>query len=260
MSKRFTDTNKWDDEWFLELSPESKLFYGYILDKCDHAGVWKVNFKLANFLTGKKYNKDKILTEFSSRIHVISDEYWLIRKFIDFQYGALSENNNAHKGVLKILNKFNILDYKSLGANEGLISTSAGAQDKDKDKDKEKDKEKEKEKEKPVLFLDEVVDLWNRNVDEFNLPRIKSLNANRKKKLLLACKDFKDIEDWKNIFTIAASKGFTGSDGRMFIPNWDYVFRNDNYMKFYEESQLEKPKQKASELVTEVESMLLKGL
>jgi hypothetical protein len=129
----------------------------------------------------------------------------------------------------------------------------------------EKKKEEKKIEEKqganaPASFLDDVVDLWNRNVDEFNLPRIKSLNANRKKKLIKACKDFKDIEEWKNIFTIAASKGFTGSDGRIFIPNWDYVFRNDNYMKFYEESQLEKPKQKASELVIEVESMLLKGL
>lgn len=143
MAKRFTDTNKWEDGWYTDLNIEMKMFYNYILDKCDHAGVWKVNFKLANFLIGKKINKKDVINAMGNRIYIISDEYWFIKNFIDFQYGELNEKNNAHKGVFKILNKFNILDYKSLGASEGLVSPKGGAQDKDKDKDKDKEKEKE---------------------------------------------------------------------------------------------------------------------
>ena len=107
---------------------------------------------------------------------------------------------------------------------------------------------------------DEIVDLWNRNVDEFGLPKIKSLNAERKKKLKKACDDFSDIEDWKKIFTIAATKGFIGKDGREFVPNWDYVFRNNNYFKFYEEYDL-KPVVESSEILAKaVESLIMKDL
>ena len=51
-------------------------------------------------------------------------------------FDKLNPNNNAHKGVLKLLEKYNV--YKA--PNEGLISPLNGAQEKEKDKDKEKSK------------------------------------------------------------------------------------------------------------------------
>ena len=50
MSKRFTDTEKWDRPWFLALPPEYKAFWEYLRDKCDRAGIWYVNFELASYL------------------------------------------------------------------------------------------------------------------------------------------------------------------------------------------------------------------
>jgi len=104
MSKRFTDTEKWKDEWFADLDPEIKLFYLYILDTCDHAGVWKVNFRLAEFSMGVKIDKDAALKSFNGRVIQIGFDKWCVTKFITFQYGkTLNLRNNSHRGALKLL-------------------------------------------------------------------------------------------------------------------------------------------------------------
>ena len=54
MAKRFTDTEKWKDVWFEELSGEAKLMYFFFLDNCDCAGIWKGSFKQFKFFTGFK--------------------------------------------------------------------------------------------------------------------------------------------------------------------------------------------------------------
>ena len=47
MAKRFTDTDKWKKKWFRELKPISKCFWSYLLDNCNHAGIWEVDISLA---------------------------------------------------------------------------------------------------------------------------------------------------------------------------------------------------------------------
>jgi hypothetical protein len=83
-----------------------------------------------------------------------------------------------------------------------------------------------------------ILDIWNRNAPDHNLPSVKLLNVTRKKKLQLALKDFNTEADWLKIFSVASKKGFIGNDGRQFIPNWDYVFRNNNWVKFYDEYEV----------------------
>lgn len=127
MAKRFTATEKWLDPWFCGLSDTNKLFWIYLLDNCDHAGIWQVNWPLVGF-----HVKGTIEIEaFGGRIVRLNDERWFIPKFIDFQYGELNPSNNAHRSVLSILQK--------AGAYEPLKSPSQGAQDKDMDTDKKKD-------------------------------------------------------------------------------------------------------------------------
>lgn len=105
MANRFTDSNKWDDPFFMNLSPLYKIFWIYLCDRCDHAGVWKVNKKLADVQIGAEINLQEILKVFNGRISVIADgEKWVINGFIKFQYkGELNSENKAHKGVLKAL-------------------------------------------------------------------------------------------------------------------------------------------------------------
>ncbi len=131
MAKRFTDNEKWKDIWFMDLPSKYKLFWLYILDECNHAGIWKVNFKVASFHIGEHLEYSEVTRVLKNRINILSDEYWYIEKFIKYQYkcdiSGLNPNNNAHLSVIKLLNEYEIF--------KPLTSPSLGAKDKDKDKD-----------------------------------------------------------------------------------------------------------------------------
>lgn len=101
--KRFTETTKWQDEWFQELELRYKLFWIYICDQCDGAGVWKVNLKLACFQIGEQLKTDELLSVFTDRIEDIGKGRWWIRQFIAFQYGSLSEQCAPHRRVLELI-------------------------------------------------------------------------------------------------------------------------------------------------------------
>ena len=104
MAKRFLDTNVFDKEWFQELEPKFKLFWFYIISKCDHAGIWNVNMRMANFVINHDYTREGVLEAFKDKIVEIEDDKWFIVKFIKFQYGDdLNPNNRVHKSVIKIL-------------------------------------------------------------------------------------------------------------------------------------------------------------
>jgi hypothetical protein len=45
MAYRFTNSDKWNDVWFLDLKPMSKMLFIYLCDNCDIAGFIEVNIK-----------------------------------------------------------------------------------------------------------------------------------------------------------------------------------------------------------------------
>ena len=47
MAKRFTDTDKWKKGFIRNLPAKYKLLWLYILDDCNHAGVWETDFEVA---------------------------------------------------------------------------------------------------------------------------------------------------------------------------------------------------------------------
>lgn len=131
MAKRFTDSEKWKDAWFMDLPSKYKLFWVYLLDDCDHSGVWKVNFKVASFYIGEHLEYSEVKRVLKSRIKILNDDYWHLIKFIKYQYNTeiqgLNPKNRVHFSVIKRLNNFD--EFKPL--TRGL----EGAKDKDKDKD-----------------------------------------------------------------------------------------------------------------------------
>lgn len=131
MAKRFTDTNKWKDSWFQDLPIKYKLFWFYLLDECDNSGVWKPNIRLATFQIGEPFEEIELRRIFGDRIEVTEGGYWFIKKFIDYQYGELSEACKPHQQVIQLLKK-----HKIKGYSKGIHTL--------KDKDKEEDIDKDK--------------------------------------------------------------------------------------------------------------------
>jgi len=122
----------------------------YILDDCDHAGIWHVDIEIAEIKIGEKIDKQTAINKFNGKINVIQNgEKWFIKDFIEFQYGTLNPLNRVHESVIKILKKENLINE-----NMELISPLQGAKDKDKDKGKDKEKDKNKDKGVKILFKD----------------------------------------------------------------------------------------------------------
>lgn len=135
MAKRFTDTEIWDEDWFLDLPNDYKLFWFYILSKCDHAGLFKVNLRSFRGLIEVTVTPTEALAFFNSgkdRIRVISETLWFIEDFFVYQYGTtFNFNNRMHDSIGRLWKNNNI----PLTSIRGLKEVKDRVKDKDKDKD-----------------------------------------------------------------------------------------------------------------------------
>lgn len=104
MAKRFTDTDKWKRPWFRELAPTAKIVWFYILDNCDHCGVWAGDFALLNFQTGLSISPQAFAQWFGDKF-VTLDEKYFFPSFVEFQQGKLSPAKNAHRPIIEFLDK-----------------------------------------------------------------------------------------------------------------------------------------------------------
>ena len=145
MAKRMTDTDKWKKRFVRELSPQHKLLWFYILDDCNHAGIWDVDIEVASIRVGEELIYDMLPQAFLDKIVIFDNgDKWFIPDFIDFQYGELNPNSNVHKSVIALLEKYNLQGYV-----KGLQTLPNTVQD--KDKVIVKDKAKVKRFVKPTL-------------------------------------------------------------------------------------------------------------
>jgi hypothetical protein len=137
MPKRFTDTNIWDQSWFLELSPEGKNIWQFLEKSSDCAGIWRIdipemrrkigckNIDLSNFLeeVNRDYNKLTGEAVKRNRVMIIANgtKLWLTG-FICFQYEkgrtGVSGAIPAIKGALNRLRDENIYEY---AMKEGFV-------------------------------------------------------------------------------------------------------------------------------------------
>ena len=142
-----TDTDKWKKRFVRELSPQHKLLWFYILDDCNHAGIWDVDLEVASIRVGFDLTHDNLPSSFGEKVISFDNgDKWFIPEFIDFQYGELNPNSNVHKSVIALLEKYNLEGY--LKGSQGVQST---LNNKDKDKDIVKVKAKVKRFVKPTI-------------------------------------------------------------------------------------------------------------
>lgn len=133
MAKRFSDTEIWSEDWFLEMPNEYKLFWFYMLSNCDHAGLFKVNLRSFRGLIEVNLTITEALKYFNNgknRIRVLKEGLWFIEDFFVFQYGTtLNLNNRLHESVAELLAKHKI----ELTSIRGLTDLKDRVKDKDKE-------------------------------------------------------------------------------------------------------------------------------
>lgn len=163
MSKRFTDTNKYKKPFHRGLPGAYKLLWDYLYHDCDHAGIWHVDFEIAQIYIGKDMpvSHDEALRLFNAgEVRVIPFDHgrkWHLPSFILFQYGELNPANRVHASVISAIS-----GIKKEGASEGLTSPMEGCKDKYKDKDTDKDIDAlpEKAHTPKKKTSDEITDEW----------------------------------------------------------------------------------------------------
>ncbi len=175
MVKRFCDTDIWQKDWFLNLNDKQKLLAKFIYDNCNCAGIYEISWKMLKVFFDGEITKDDFLK--IKQIRFINENTIFVEDFIKFQcsvsdLNSLNPNNNAHKGIIKILKKYNLF----LGASEPHLSPTlapneghiCGAQEKEKEKEEEEIKEKEeiKKEEKeitdPLLLYSKIKEKYDR--------------------------------------------------------------------------------------------------
>lgn len=135
MSKRFHSTDIWSEDWFVDLSSEEKHLWFFILDDCDHAGIWKPNKRIFESSIRGQVDLKKCLQKFNVgkvRVQVLDNGRWFVAEFIHFQYGnRLNTKNRMHLSIIQILESNGV----SLTSLRPLIEVIDTPKDKDKDKD-----------------------------------------------------------------------------------------------------------------------------
>jgi len=167
MSKRNTDTGKWDKAWFRKLTPKMKCAWLFLLDKCDHAGLWDIDTALMSFMIGDEVRIEEIQDAFDGQIEIIEDKIWLV-KFVQFQCGwPLSDKSRFHQKITQRLAEFDLIEKINEGVYIGSTDPIKRGQSKSKSISKSKSKSKSisKSKSKEGEYegeIDFVIDEFNR--------------------------------------------------------------------------------------------------
>ncbi len=237
MPKRLHDADIWiNKQWFRELPVTYKLFWLYIKDRCDIAGIWDIDIKQAEFHIGAKIDIEKALGLLNKHIIILNGGGRIFLKdFIFFQYGELKEKSPIHLKVIEILKKNQLWDKSSNTLLDTLCNRVV-----DRGKAKEEDKEEVKEDVKAeklnniIIVESHFLEIWNlypRKTDKLDSQRFffKSVKT---------IEDFNDIKAAVNNYRNCrqVKEGFIQNGSRWFR-NWrDWVNYSETNSSLSEET------------------------
>lgn len=179
---RQVQTSFWSDSWVMDLTPEKKYFFLYLItnDKVKQCGIYEIALKKMEFETG--YNRDTILLFLSELQAMQKIAYNLDTKeicVINFSKYNFTKSPKVKACIKKELNQ--VKDKKLIQYLHGinsLFKDYAKTIETDS-QEKEKEKEEEEEEQKEKLFLMHAEKL-NRILSFFGLKEDE-----HKKKMLL---------------------------------------------------------------------------
>lgn len=110
MAKRFTDTDKWKKSWFRELGAKYRDIWNYLVDQCDHAGIWEIDFETLRHFTGANVSAAELKEKFGDRLVFLPDNKLFLRTFFEFQYGGAKKEFKAKLSAVAELRKLGLVD------------------------------------------------------------------------------------------------------------------------------------------------------
>lgn len=155
---RFTDTNKWTEDWYCELKGEYQKLWDYICDHCDNAGIWKPNKIDFEIKTGFKVSLDSFLKKVNGdklRIAALANGRWFIPGFIQYQWFTKQQSfnlvltNPRHKHIYEILVNNCVLLTEVRGLKEVWKTSKAKAREEEEEIEGTGEKEGDKPHEQP---------------------------------------------------------------------------------------------------------------
>lgn len=126
MPKRFTDTEKWKDEWFLSLDNDKKAVWQYLLDNCTPAGRFKKNLILLNFCCRTSETEESLSQWLAGRI-IDRGNFYFIPKFVKYQNPkGLNSNKPAILAIRAELKEYSLetIIKESFGNDYLIINQS----------------------------------------------------------------------------------------------------------------------------------------
>ncbi|MDW0060099.1 DnaD domain protein [Clostridioides difficile] len=155
---RILQANFWDDGFVLDLTPEEKYFYNYLLTngRASQCGCYELPFKIMEMQTG--YNREtveKLIKRFIEYGKIKYDSTTKEILIINWSKHNFSKSPKVRTCILKEVESIKNKEFQQYmyrvcidyGYPIDTVSIDYGEKEKEKEKEKEEEKEKEKEKE-----------------------------------------------------------------------------------------------------------------
>ena len=101
MPKRLTDTEKWKDAWFVDLTVPAKTLFCFLCDNCDIAGFYERSDRIMLFFLGMDAEQLEMATIDLKKSVVFDGGVYFLKNFIYHQRNyPLNPLNNCHKAII----------------------------------------------------------------------------------------------------------------------------------------------------------------
>ena len=140
MAKRFYDTSRIEEEWYLNLSCKQREILRYCESKCDGAGIFSWSAKIATTYIGEKVT-DKDLDALP--ISKLRNGKYFVHWFCRLQNGILSKKSPAHNAIFKSLEINEVSETDLFGTLSNRLSNSLSNRQIEKEREVEIEKEEE---------------------------------------------------------------------------------------------------------------------
>lgn len=237
--RRFSDTSRFDEDWYCSLPLEMKAAWELLWAKADSAGVWRVNHRLAEFQIGKKVDWLEFLKRTGKRIIQLDETRYLFVQFVKVNCGSLSRDCKAHNHVFVALesNGLNPEDAQSGSYSDSYLGSYSNATIQEEDKDKEGDKDiREGMQGEGRLPSDSEMFMaaWNELPTPPFTP-IRSVTSGRLGHLKTRLREEFWVANWKSAIDLLRTLEFCqGKNSKQWTLDADYFLKPDTVAKIVE--------------------------